>query len=257
LPTRPSVRPESLLEYKPGFWHNGLNLTHPKRNATDGRLRYEYEDGAVLNNRSQFYRCRGYSQTCDVDRYNGSVTCSDGNYGVLCGACAAGYTVTITGACDKCAADGDDFAQRGWVLLILVAVLFTFVGVLLALAWKTFVKHGDWIRTLAEALTSKLKLVTAFFSIVLLIGGVYNVSFPVEYLNVLGFFSVFEFDLLRILKVPCFVDYDAHAAMYGLSAVLLLRLLVVIGGLARMEGELVTRIQKAAAFVRSSASCCC
>ncbi len=227
-----------ILEYKPGFWHDGLNLTHPKKNATDGRLRYEYKDGEVLHNRSKFYRCRGHSATCTVDRYDGSVTCSEGNYGVLCGVCAVGYTMTITKTCDKCAADGKDFVQRGWVLMILVTLLFIFAGALLMFAWKRFVEHGELPQKMAKDLTSKLKIMTAYFSIVLLIGDVYDVSFPIKYLNVLGFFSIFEFDLLRIFKVPCFVDYDGHTAMYGLSVVLLLLLFIVIAGLARLVCEL-------------------
>ena len=52
-----------------------------------------------------------------------------------------------------------------------------------------------------------------------------------------SFFSVFAFDLLSAFKCGCLVTYDAHSAMYGISAVLLaLELSTVVGLGASQRG---------------------
>ena len=87
---------------------------------------------------------------------------------------------------------------------MLLSVIFGFLLFCIAtmmLAYKKLYKHRYRLYALAEDLTSKFKITTAFFAIVLLVGGAYDVVFPLAYLDFLGFFSFFEFDFLRIFKV--------------------------------------------------------
>ena len=63
-----------------------------------------------------------------------------------------------------------------------------------------------------------------------MVGNVYEVRWPQSYLDFLSFFTVFAFDLLSAFKFGCFMSYDAHSMMYGISAGLLaLELGTVVG----------------------------
>ena len=77
----------------------------------------------------------------------------------------------------------------------------------------------------------KFKITSSFFQIVLLLGAVYQIPWPQDYLLVLSFFSVFEFDILRIFKVGCLVQVGAHTILYSLSILLLMLEGAVVGGL--------------------------
>jgi hypothetical protein len=76
-----------VLEYKSGYWHDGIDTQSPTNVMVDGqeRLRYDFKHSAVLSTHSRFYVCKG--NTCTVDAHTGSVVCSEGNHGVLCGIC--------------------------------------------------------------------------------------------------------------------------------------------------------------------------
>jgi hypothetical protein len=91
--------------------------------------------------------------------------------------------------------------RRGWVLLSVVFGFMLFCAAAIMLAYKKLYKHRYRMYALAEDLASKFKITAAFFAIVLLVGGAYDVVFPLAYLDFLGFFSLFEFDFLRIFKV--------------------------------------------------------
>jgi hypothetical protein len=121
--------------------------------------------------------------------------------------------------------------QGGWALLTIVAI----IGISLAISQRVYRKYGDRLKVLSDELTSKFKITIAFFSIVLLVGGVYEVMFPLAYLNFLSFFSVLEFDFLRMFMFHCFVEYDAHSAMYGFSIAMLLLLFIVVVGLVALQ----------------------
>ena len=120
-------------------------------------------------------------------------------------------------------------------MIIALGLLFCCASVLLAR--KVYRKHHATLQMVADKLTSKLKITAAFFSIVLLVGGVYQVNWPLEYLEFLGMFSIFEFDILRIFKFGCFVDYDAHSAVYGTGVILLLLEATVVIGLVIVHRE--------------------
>jgi hypothetical protein len=64
-----------------------------------------------------------------------------------------------------------------------------------------------------------------------MVGDVYEVRWPQVYLDFLSFFAVFAFDPFGAFGLDCFLQYDAHSAMYGLSAVLLALELGVVAGL--------------------------
>jgi hypothetical protein len=218
-----------VLEYEQGYWHDDLQIDLPTRVGT--RLQYDFKRGKYLAFNTSFYRCAGAGKTCDVGRHSGSVTCSEGNHGVLCGVCDAGFVATLTGECTKCNVDGTNFLQGGWALLIIVAI----IGISLAISQRVYRKYGDRLEILSDELTSKFKITIAFFSIVLLVGGVYEVMFPLAYLNFLSFFSVLEFDFLRMFMFHCFIEYDAHSAMYGFSIAMLLLLFIVVVGLVALQ----------------------
>jgi hypothetical protein len=76
-----------VLEYKSGYWHDGLDTNDPMTVVVDGqeRLRYNFKHGSILSSHSRFYVCKG--DTCTVEAQTGSVVCSEGNHGVLCGIC--------------------------------------------------------------------------------------------------------------------------------------------------------------------------
>jgi hypothetical protein len=70
----------------------------------------------------------------------------------------------------------------------------------------------------------------AFFSIVLLVGDVYEVRWPSEYLDFLDFFFLLEFDLVQLFKFDCLYSYNSDLALFYFSAFLLvLELSVLIG----------------------------
>jgi hypothetical protein len=71
----------------------------------------------------------------------------------------------------------------------------------------------------------------AFFSIVLLVGDVYEVRWPSEYLDFLDFLFLLEFDLVQLFKFDCLYSYNSNLALFYFSAVLLVLELSVLTGL--------------------------
>ena len=73
---------------------------------------------------------------------------------------------------------------------------------------------------LQTQLSSKFKITVAFFQIVLLVGGVYEVMWPTGFLDFLANFSFFEFDFLQFFRIACVVQYNEHTVLYWLGSVL-------------------------------------
>jgi hypothetical protein len=195
-----------ILKYKDGFWHDGLELNAPRKTVGGSNI-YAYRERANLTKFSKFYRCRG---SCTADN-NGSVTCQRGAQGVLCGLCSDGYVAGLSGKCDSCEMSASDLGFIGWILTF-IAVGLAVVG---ARGYGRFVRYEALLFDLQDKLTSKFKLLVAFFSIALMIGNVYQVRWPEGYLDFLSSFRIFAFDLFDTLRVGCLVRYDAHSAMYG------------------------------------------
>ena len=199
-----------ILEYEQGYWHDGLDLSSPLESKT-GHTVYSFEEGAALGSSSKFYRCRGI---CAVDKHRGNVTCQSGTRGVLSGLCADGFVAGVNYGCSSCEPSASDI---GWILFLVAIIAIVF-----AICYAA--RFRDYAAVLAELqdkLTSKFKLTTAFYSVALMVGNVYEVRWPQAYQDFLSVFSVFAFDLLGTFKFGCFMSYDAHLAMYGISAVLL------------------------------------
>ena len=127
------------------------------------------------------------------------VNCSKGSEGVLCGLCTEGYVKASTGHCIVCSdPDYDGLVSRGWLLvIILIAAIAT-----VAFIYNYYSHHRDYLRTIINALSSKLKVTAGkllsrsyhlgcmmfvcdlgFFQIVLLIGGIYQVDWPWDFLR--------------------------------------------------------------------------
>ena len=167
-------RPSGVLEYDSGYWHDGLDLSSPVESDTD--TTYSFKKGAALNNRSKFYRCRG---NCAVEKHRGDVTCQSGSRGVLCGICADGLVAGANHECTPCKASVSDI---GWILLLL-AVTTSFIAV--SMYAVRFRDYTAILTNLREKLTSKFKLTTAFYSIALMVGSVYEVRWPQAFLDYL------------------------------------------------------------------------
>jgi hypothetical protein len=141
---------------------------------------------------------------------------------VLCGLCADGFVAGLNYECSPCAASTSDI---GWILLLVAIPILVVIC-----SANHFRDCTGLLIDLQDTLTSKFKLTTAFFSVALMVGNVYEVRWPQSYLDFLSFFTVFAFDLLSAFKFGCFMSYDAHSMMYGISAGLLaLELGTVVG----------------------------
>jgi hypothetical protein len=167
-------RPSGVLEYDSGYWHDGLDLSSPVESDTD--TTYSFKEGAALNNRSKFYRCRG---NCAVEKHRGGVICQSGSRGVLCGICADGLVAGANDECTPCKASVSDI---GWIMLLL-AVTTSFIVV--SLYAVRFQYYTAILTELQKKLTSKFKLTTAFYSITLMVGSVYEVRWPQAFLDYL------------------------------------------------------------------------
>jgi hypothetical protein len=102
---------------------------------------------------------------------------------VLCGICADGLVAGANHECTPCKASVSDI---GWILLLL-AVTSSFIAVFIAVS-PYAVRFRDYtaiFTKLREKLTSKFKLTTAFYSITLMVGSVYEVRWPQAFLDYL------------------------------------------------------------------------
>jgi hypothetical protein len=72
------------------------------------------------------------------------------------------FVKTVTGECEECEAESMDFILRGWILLLVVALL------LCCGSWQAFKRYREEIDELLDRLTSKFKITSGFvFSILL------------------------------------------------------------------------------------------
>jgi hypothetical protein len=160
--------------------------------------------------------------------------CKEGNAGLLCNECAPNYVAQFNGECVLCedGAKGSSLIAAG---ALTVVALFLF-GIFM---WRkrhhratpfTFNRVSHIVGTLVRAVSAKAKIVSSYFQMILLLGGVYQIRFPTPYLEFLSYFSFFEFDFIRMASVGCFVTYDFHATLYFTSALLIgLEVLLLVG----------------------------
>jgi hypothetical protein len=242
------------LTYTSGYWHDGLDLEGggvEVWNGTQVRTVYYFRhqqqlcgaaderdaDGNKFPCTAQFYPCKGLGRTCTVEEGSGAVMCAEGNYGVKCALCKEGYVSSFTGPCVACDTEVSGGVDNQWILLILGCTFVVICVVMVLVAVKRSKRARHIIRILDERISAKAKLVASFFQIIILLGGVYQINWPIEYLDFLSIFSFFELDFLRIFQVGCLVSYTAHDTMYVVGIGLLIMLAVVIGGMIYLQQQ--------------------
>jgi hypothetical protein len=239
---------KGVLRYKNGYWHDGLDLNHRSQgcngetwcsgvaNDTAGvnRTTFHYKEGEYLHVSSRFYRCPGFDRTCYVHPTDGYIMCKEGNAGLLCNECAPNYVAQFNGECVLCedGAKGSSLVAAGASTVVTLMLFGIFM-------WRkrhyrstafTFNGASHVVGALVRAVSAKAKIISSYFQMILLLGGVYQIRFPTPYLEFLSYFSIFEFDFIQMASVGCFVTYDFHATLYFTSALLIaLEVLLLVG----------------------------
>jgi predicted outer membrane repeat protein len=204
-PTADAVQPFSCLsgklEFRPNFWHDGLNYTEHKQDTT-----WKIKEGYIVNSATQFYSCPS-TTCCNVTSTTGGVNCSAGYNGLLCSQCDQGYyKKSSTGSCIKC---GDDGGYQ-WLFVVVSVVL----AILLVMYWywkipgcrklKLWIARGVccpvtlqkyavmprlgrlWNSLVFSYKThwkTKFKLAVSFYQVSSLLHSSYQVPYPYEYLH--------------------------------------------------------------------------
>jgi hypothetical protein len=102
-----------------GFFHDGLE-------ATDAaQTRWAHRNEYIMDERTQFYPCPCQS-CCVIDHSRGNLSCTEGNYGILCGTCLQGHFKVLDGSCTKCTSETTT-SRHTIVLVMLVFVVIAFV----------------------------------------------------------------------------------------------------------------------------------
>eukprot|EP00935_MAST-01C_sp_MAST-1C-sp1_P000883 g883.t1 len=184
-----------------------------------------------VNTFTQFYRCPGGNETCTVDKLNGSLTCHEGNWGVLCAKCRKGYVMEATGTCTACDADGRTLSQKALPLAIMTLGGMVVLGVV--------AKHFKVLMSLYSSLKRKLvsrgKLLIVFYQICLLMGKVFQVPFPAAYLKFLAKFDILKIDFFVIFRLGCVYVFKFHDVLYGWTRVVLVLLGFVLVSLLLLD----------------------
>jgi hypothetical protein len=197
---------DGVLIYHTGYWHDGLLPSDTVRGT------FSHPDGFILSSDHRFYTCP-CQNCCDVNNKTGSIQCLDGTDGLLCTICSEGYFRNGDRTCSPCT---DEHRNMLPMLLLVSFALSSFV-----IYWS-FNKYG--IRRLPKQVQTRLlsakvwayrfaadsglvcmiKIVCSFYQVLLLLGDIYDVPFPREYVDFIWrWFAVFEFDFLQLARVDC------------------------------------------------------
>ena len=166
--------------------------------------------GYIKNQRTKFYPC--CKSCCTAARGNSSsLICAEGQHGVLCDSCRAGYfksSVNIAGACVPCG------KSDTWVTVLLVCLILA----LAAFCLQKYISRGGSSAKLIigirkaraaweKSCRSKVKLTIGFFQMVFLFGSVYDVQYPGSYLSFLGHFRLLSFDI-QFFDMQCVIEHN-------------------------------------------------
>jgi hypothetical protein len=66
--------------------------------------------------------------------------------------------------------------------------------------------------------SNAMKLLLAFFQVILLLPNVYRIPFPTAYINVLSYFTVVNLDFLSLVRSECFMETNWHTRVYFMGA---------------------------------------
>ena len=195
---------------------------------------------------------------------NLSLYCPPGSTGPLCAVCADGFRRTNQDGCVVCGG-GMPFADL-LPLLVVVVVLGPFLFVCCSLARRRrhhrrlLLKRSSTSGVAAaepprprayrerpkqmaqRVLTSaivKLKIFTSFQQVLQGLAGVFQISWPAAFKELLSWLSVFNFDFLSILPIDCVLPYNYISGLYVRTLVPLgaVVLLVLSGRWALRRGK--------------------
>lgn len=170
------------LVYHSGYWHDGLVKKSPGHYVNSPGFVLKGSDG------HHFYTCL-QSEACVVDSATGAVNCTGGTDGLLCALCGGGYYRNADRTCSECTEDDKN----------MTGVWFVFVFIALAAGLYLFVplhhlprKAARPLRTAAKGLykfgvkiglVAMVKIVCSFYQVLLLLGDIYDIPFPRNYLD--------------------------------------------------------------------------
>jgi hypothetical protein len=247
-----------MFEFRAGYWHDGLDLavepnctncvySHMKTarsgNSSSSRCCWDddkesfepcgvdYNDcNYFINEYTQFYMCMGMNRTCRVEPTTGTVSCAPGNWGVLCGKCRKGYVMGTTGECATCS-QVDDTIAKHVLLLMLGLLLFTvFLSGCFMVWFRATTRYITRVYMLVrDRLISRMKMLIVFYQICLLMGKVFQVPFPVGYLEFLDQFAFLQFNIFNVFRLGCLYEYQFHEVFYAVTqALVVIEITIVV-----------------------------
>ena len=155
-----------------------------------------------------------------------SAFCADGHTGVLCAVCADGYRPGSQGGCVACSGgDAIEFADVLPMVIVLGVVIPLVLACCRTVMRRRRAKASDpnapspqkrayrekpketSQRVLSSAIT-KLKIMTAHQQVLQGLSGVFRITWPAAFKEVLAYMSVFNFDFVSIVPLECVFPYD-------------------------------------------------
>ena len=129
---------------QPGYWHDGLEPHTRWLTTAPGhpiqQVSYRTRPMYIVNSSTQFYKCP-FSDSCLVNRTDGSVECRVGSHGVLCAQCVDGFQrETLSGECAPCPKFAVVDLLLPWIVLAIVAMSGRYLYVRY---WKPFWAWGS------------------------------------------------------------------------------------------------------------------
>jgi hypothetical protein len=209
------------LTFNPiGYFHDGLETDSTVQ--TDWAHRSDY----TIDDQTVFYPCI-FPAACAINKITGDLNCVGGTFGVLCASCQEGFFQEVDGSCKTC---GGGLVLDGQTkFLIALAVFILLLPVTKPLAQRAIANKAE-IKELVRATKLRwkkfenssgnaMKLLLAFFQVILLLPNVYRIPFPSAYISVLSSFSVVNLDFLRLVRSECFMETNWHTRVYFMGAV--------------------------------------
>jgi len=172
----------------------------------------------------------------------GEIRCDHASSGYLCDDCLPQHYHTLRHECEPCVASAT-----------LPSIVSTIVGVLVILVLLIMWNRGKLgviahakTRLLHVGVVAVVKMVFGYYQVLLLLGSVYNVPYPAEYLEVLSHFTLFSLDAFLLFPAECIIDYDFLSSFYAqaIAAMCLLLVIVLIEAVARGTGWIWRRVRQ-------------
>jgi hypothetical protein len=210
-------------KYKPmdGFWRDGLKpavTVDSDVEENNGVLWQTQGEKAIADENTKFYSCEVRSACWSPGA--AELKCATGHYGVLCARCASNFWKQADNTCGVCPEQPKWPQILGSILGVMAFCTGVWLWLLSPLCPKSinrlFEKFG-WVYS--DAIRPKVKLVVNFYQVVVLIGTVYDVSLPADYVDFLANFKVFTMDIFQMFQLQCVVKFSFHKVLVAASAV--------------------------------------